>query len=253
MTSTVKVQKTIKVVVIGDGAVGKTSLLIYYTTKAFPREYIPTVFDNYSCIEMFDGKPVSLVLWDTAGQEDYDQLRPLSYPQTDVFLICFSLVSRDSFHNVKHKWVQEINSSNAGTPLLLVGTKRDLRDELEKTDKNASAILTHEGQELAQAVGAAGFIECSALAVIGITEVFQETIRLALNRHTEKITKSSHSASKPANSSSPSNSGHSNTANNNTKGKDNDKGKSKSKSKETKKPSWSLFKKRKDGENKSKK
>jgi Ras-related C3 botulinum toxin substrate 1 len=52
---------------------------------------------------MVDGKPISLGLWDTAGQEDYDRLRPLSYPQTDVFLVCFSIVSPPSYDNVLSK------------------------------------------------------------------------------------------------------------------------------------------------------
>ena len=65
--------------------------------------------------------PVSLGLWDTAGQEDYDRLRPLSYPQTDVFLICFSVVSPSSFENVTSKWCPEIKHHCADAPILLVG------------------------------------------------------------------------------------------------------------------------------------
>ena len=114
-------------VVIGDGAVGKSCLLIAYTTNAFPGEYVPTVFDNYSANIMFQGKPINLAFFDTAGQEDYDRLRPLSYPQTDVFLICYDVSRKSSFDNIISKWIPEIVHHCPKTPYLIVGLKSDLR------------------------------------------------------------------------------------------------------------------------------
>jgi len=176
--------QTIKCVVVGDGAVGKTCLLISYTTNKFPSEYVPTVFDNYAVTVMIGGEPYTLGLFDTAGQEDYDRLRPLSYPQTDVFLVCFSVVSPASFENVKEKWVPEIMHHCAKTPFLIVGTQSDLRDDastIEKLAKNRQKIISAEtGDRLSKELKAVKYVECSALTQKGLKNVFDEAILAAL-------------------------------------------------------------------------
>ncbi|KAF0035709.1 hypothetical protein F2P81_011021 [Scophthalmus maximus] len=176
--------QTIKCVVVGDGAVGKTCLLISYTTNKFPSEYVPTVFDNYAVTVMIGGEPYTLGLFDTAGQEDYDRLRPLSYPQTDVFLVCFSVVSPSSFENVKEKWVPEITHHCPKTPFLLVGTQIDLRDDpstVEKLAKNKQKPITPEtAEKLARDLKAVKYVECSALTQKGLKNVFDEAILAAL-------------------------------------------------------------------------
>lgn len=168
----------IKCVVVGDGNVGKTCLLMSYTQDAFPGEYIPTVFDHYQANVMVEGRVCSLTLWDTAGQEDYDRLRPLSYPQTDVFLICFALNRRESFTNVVQKWNSEIKHYCPEPPVLLIGTKEDLRDNATGQDNGyRHFITTEEGTCLARQIGAVKYIECSSKTQKGVKQVFDEAIK----------------------------------------------------------------------------
>uniref|UniRef100_A0A8C9DJM4 Cell division control protein 42 homolog n=1 Tax=Prolemur simus TaxID=1328070 RepID=A0A8C9DJM4_PROSS len=160
-----------KCVVLGDGAVGKTHLLISYTTNKFPSKYVPIVFDNYAFTVMIGGEPYTLGLFDTAVQEDYDRLQPLSYPQTDVFLVCFSVVSPSSFENVKEKCVPEITHHCPKPPFLLVRTQTDLRDDpstIEKLAKNKQKPVTPET------------VACSALTQKGLKNVFDQAILAVL-------------------------------------------------------------------------
>ena len=172
--------QNIKCVFVGDGAVGKTCLLISYTTNAFPGEYIPTVFDNYSANVMVNGKPVCLGLWDTAGQEDYDRLRPLSYPQTDIFVICYAINNHVSFSNVLHRWYPELKHHAPDVPILLVGTKSDMRYHDRALLEPNTIVQMHEAENMVNKIGAIGLVECSALTQDGLKEVFDVAIETAL-------------------------------------------------------------------------
>jgi Ras-related C3 botulinum toxin substrate 1 len=172
---------------IGDDAVGKTCLSIAYTFNTFPTDHIPTVLDNQSANVMVDGETISLGLWDTAGHEDYDRLRPLSYSETDIFLVCFSVISPTTFDNVSKKWYQEMQEHAPGTPFILVGTKIDLRNDpktlAELEEKREVPINKAQGEARCAELKGHKYMECSALTQEGLKQVFDESIRCVLMAH----------------------------------------------------------------------
>ena len=162
----------------------KTMMLIAYTTNAFPGEYIPPVFDNYSANVIVDGRLIHLGLWDPAPQEDYDRLRPLSYPETDVFLLVFSVISPSSFENIRIKWHPEVSHYCPGIPIILVGLEISFRDDLSIVKnlqvRNQMPISFEQGLEMASEIGAAKYMEAEFLTQQGLKAVFDEAIRAAL-------------------------------------------------------------------------
>ncbi|XP_010614200.1 rho-related GTP-binding protein RhoQ [Fukomys damarensis] len=153
---------------------------------------VPTPTSVFAVSVTVGGKQYLLGLYDTAGQEDYDRLRPLSYPMTDVFLICFSVVNPASFQNVKEEWVPELKEYAPNVPFLLIGTQIDLRDDPKTlarlNDMKEKPICVEQGQKLAKEIGACCYVECSALTQKGLKTVFDEAIIAILTpkKHTVK-------------------------------------------------------------------
>jgi small GTP-binding protein len=186
--------RTIKCVVVGDGAVGKTSLLLSYTTNTFTTDYTPTVFDNYSANLIVDDVRINLQLWDTAGQGEYGRFRTLSYAATDVFLICFALNSIVSFESVQTSWIREIRNHSSDVPIVIAGLKSDLRDDLRSQADDSTKMGCVNGkkserywvsdEEIKLAcvrMGVSGYVECSALKGYNVSYVFEAVARLVVS------------------------------------------------------------------------
>ncbi|KAJ3412200.1 GTP-binding protein Rho1 [Chytridiales sp. JEL 0842] len=183
-----------KIVIVGDGAGGKTCLLIVFTKGVFPEEYVPTVFENHVVDVQLDGLVIQLALWDTAGQEDYNRLRPLSYPNSDCIIICFSIADPDSLENVETQWIGEIQHHCPGLPVMLVGCKKDLRFDpnvlAELARQGRSPVTFDQGVAMARRVNAYRYVECSAKTGEGVNEVFENATRACMMHQAKPVKKS---------------------------------------------------------------
>lgn len=170
---------SIKCVLVGDSAVGKTALLVRFSSETFPESYRPTVFDNTGVEVYMDGVHISLGLWDTAGNDNFQQIRPRSYQQADIVLICYSVANPTSLANVHNKWLPEVRVNLPKVPVLVVATQTDLR---ELGAYRGSCITSAEGAQVAREIKAKGYVECSAVSNRGVQQVFEYAVRIAVNK-----------------------------------------------------------------------
>jgi len=168
-----------KLVVVGDGACGKTCLLIRFAEGTFNPEYIPTIFENRASKITVDNTELELTLWDTAGQEAYEVIRPLAYKDADIILICYSIESPESLKNVSEVWIQEIRHYCPTCPIILVGNKSDLKN-------SSNAVRTEEAKKVSEEIKAQGFLECSALEGDNVHEIFVRAATLAMQNKAER-------------------------------------------------------------------
>ncbi|GME85450.1 unnamed protein product [Ambrosiozyma monospora] len=166
--------KDLRLVVIGDSACGKTSLLINYKDgKPATQDelaYIPTIFETYNCFVTNKkiGKTYNLTLQDTAGQGDFKDLRTPVYAEIDMVIACYSIDSSVSLANIQDVWIPEVKQTNPDVPIVLVATKSDLKDQL-----GPEQIVTPEQEErVANAIGAIGHVQASALTTENVKTIF---------------------------------------------------------------------------------
>merc|ERR1712216_391058 len=157
-----------KVLIVGDGAIGKTCLLDKFASKTIDwesdPEYEPTTFNNFvlnwtgdtELESILQGQDMTIEMWDTAGQEAFEQLRKLSYPGTSIYLVGYSTIESASLSNIQHKWLPELKETDANPWIIIVGTKSDLRGG------GHSCVMADDIKNMCKMVNACAWVETSA-------------------------------------------------------------------------------------------
>ncbi|MFX1564563.1 MAG: Rab family GTPase [Promethearchaeota archaeon] len=158
-------QYVLKVCVVGDGAVGKTSLIIRYTEGHFRESYIMTVGTSFAVKELtFGDTLVRLQLWDLAGQPHFSSVRPVFYRGAAGIILVYDVTRRSTFDAIP-AWYTEVSQVTGNVPTVLLANKVDLVDQSQTT--------TEEGMAYAQQLGW-GYFETSAKEGKGVTDAFRQ-------------------------------------------------------------------------------
>lgn len=159
-----------------------------FINNTFPSEYIPSVFDLTWTSLIVDGMPVELHCTDThtfgTAEEDKHNLRPLARPQVDVFLLCFDVTRPSTLQSVRVKWNEKLKNEFLSVPVVLVGTKIDLRDDervVGELEKQGLLPVSHaQGVEMQQEINASSYVECSSLKHQNLRVVFEEAAKASM-------------------------------------------------------------------------
>lgn len=162
-------------VLLGDGAIGKTALMVRCSRGCFSDEYsVRDIFSEES-FEIYIGEKRRIVIRQTPGQDDYDRLRPLHFNDASCYLLCYSAINRQSKDNISQKWIPHLRefykTDKIPVPIILVATKIDLRTEANENEE--SAVSTIQGRKLKEEIGAQGFVECSAKHQTGLMDILE--------------------------------------------------------------------------------
>lgn len=168
-----------KVVIVGDSGCGKTSLFSSYIRGSFPSSYEPTIFENHRTIvkNIQNNEILSADLWDTAGQEEYERLRRLSYQDANVVIVAYSVDAPESLLNIHEVWAPEVMTYAPHASIILVGLKSDIPNP-QVNPLNAFNV--------SQSIGAVAHLTCSSMMMYNVNELFNAVFNTAFNKATMK-------------------------------------------------------------------
>lgn len=175
----------VKVVAVGERRSGKTHLLFTLTERKPIRNFSEIIYSFKSIsVRNSDGKELEIAFFSTDDREDFDSFSPILYPETDLILACYSVVNPDSFWSIPDRWIPEVRLYLPKVPIILVGCCKELRNDprtLQRLRERAQEpVLYEDGRQMANSIGAVGYLECSPTTADGIPELLEAISREAL-------------------------------------------------------------------------